>query len=49
MRDTAFLLVNGVSMTEALRLSPVRRMALIVAIGEAKGGTFDWRSLKFTE
>ena len=49
MRDTAFLLVNGVSMTEALRLSPVRRMALIVAIGEAKGGTFDWRNLRFTE
>lgn len=47
MRDTAFLLANGVSMAEAMRLSPVRRLALIVAIGEQKGERFDWRAMQF--
>lgn len=41
-QDIAFLMARGVPMAEARKLSNVRRMALIVALGESEGGEFDW-------
>lgn len=49
MRDTAFLLTKGVSYADALRLSPVRRRALCVAIGEIMGEEYDWERREWKE
>jgi hypothetical protein len=45
-----FLAKHGVlPLDEALRISPARRLALVVLTGEFEGGTFDWRNLAWRE
>lgn len=46
-QDIAFLASRGVPMAEARKLSNVRRLALVVALGEAEGGAFDWRAMRW--
>lgn len=49
MQDLAFLISNGVPYSEVLRMSPTRRMAMCVAIGEHQGGQFDWHRMRWEE
>jgi hypothetical protein len=45
-----FLAKNNVmSLDQALRLSPARRLALVVVTGELDGGSFDWPGLRWRE
>jgi hypothetical protein len=39
-----FLMMNGMPLPDALALSPVRRLAYVVAIGTLKGGRFNWKT-----
>ena len=39
--------MNGVPYDVAARMSPVRRMAFIVAFGELKGHSFDWDHMRW--
>ena len=44
-----FLVKNGVPYDVAMRLSPTRRVAYVVAIGELAGGAFDWRTMSWKD
>ena len=42
--------MNGVlTLADALRLSPARRMAYVVVVGELKGAEFDWGAMQFRD
>jgi hypothetical protein len=38
---------GGVPWDVALKWSPVRRFAAVIALGELKGGTFNWDRLEW--
>ncbi len=42
-----YLLRNGVPWTEIMTMSPARRLACCVCIGEIDGGAFDWSTLQW--
>ena len=42
-------LSNGVPYQEALKLSPIRRLAYVVALGEIRGNKFDWDNMRWKE
>ena len=43
------LTTNGVPYDTAIAWSPEIRFAALVAIGEGKGGEFNWNSLRWAE
>lgn len=47
MQQVAALLSEGVPYDTAMEWSWVRRLAFIVAIGEAKGNHFDWSRMEW--
>lgn len=47
--QVARLLKNGVTMQEAWAMSPARRLAFVVALGEIDGAVFDWEMLRWRD
>ncbi len=49
LREFLVLARNGVPWDEVCRMTPTRRLASVVAIGEMDGGEFDWSWLCWRE
>jgi hypothetical protein len=44
LRQMVILLQNGVPYDVIMKMSDVRRVAMVVAIGELKGGRYNWET-----
>jgi len=42
-----YLVKNGVPLNRAMKMSPARRLAHIVALGEIEGRAFNWNKLEW--
>jgi hypothetical protein len=40
--DTLYLITKGIPYDTAMRLSPAKRLAMCIMLGELDGGTWDW-------
>lgn len=49
MREIMYLLDGGVPWEVATRITPTRRLAMVVARGELRGGTYDWATLRWVK
>ena len=49
LREILRIVRQGVPWNEAWALSRARRWAIIVALGEMDGGSFDWDAMRWRE
>ena len=49
LRQVVLLVQNGVPYDVAMKMSATRRLAMIVAIGELKGGRWNWNTMAWDE
>jgi hypothetical protein len=47
LKQIAGLVSQGVPYETVLAMSPARRMAWLIALGEARGGNFNWQRMEW--
>jgi hypothetical protein len=47
LRDALFLVSKGVPYSQAMGMSPTKRLAMCIVFGEQEGGTWDWDEMRW--